>query len=438
MKKIIFFSYHSLTVLKDYYDVLSQHNDCWWLVYNEKVYDEIVLLGYKKVVFKGQRSNKLFQTYKLYNFRLLKKLFIGIKNIIQNFSSTKFSSSSKLNFSDDINSLKPDIILSNTLITLENYKPLNNSSMTVYVFHSLCFKKYNLIKKNLLFDMVMLPSKFHYNEMIKRFKNNITPNSLGKDEGILSNKVIKCFSSHPFSHGKRGTKMSVVGWPRGDFFFKQKLTQQNKNKLLKEFNLNKNFKTFLYAPTWNAYYNLGLFPKSFGNYLKAFEEISIYMMENNINFIFKPHPGMSKYINDTKIHYIADKYNVHLCYRHASGHLDMQMENYLRVSDCLISDISGIITDFMILNRPIIFIEPDNEILGWDDFDLPSNFRAGYVANSIHDLKSYIYKSIKKPDEFSKDRLKVLNKIMGNMDGNSSERACKEILNYHKKFAKYK
>ena len=48
MKKIIFFSYHSLTVLKDYYDVLSQHNDCWWLVYNEKVYDEIVILGYKK------------------------------------------------------------------------------------------------------------------------------------------------------------------------------------------------------------------------------------------------------------------------------------------------------------------------------------------------------------------------------------------------------
>ena len=63
MKKIIFFSYHSLTVLKDYYDVLSKHNDCWWLVYNEKVYDEIVLLGYKKVVLKGQRSNKLFQTY---------------------------------------------------------------------------------------------------------------------------------------------------------------------------------------------------------------------------------------------------------------------------------------------------------------------------------------------------------------------------------------
>ena len=34
----------------------------------------------------------------------------------------------------------------------------------------------------------------------------------------------------------------------------------------------------------DAYYNLGN-SKSFGNYLKVFEEISI--MENNINFIFK-------------------------------------------------------------------------------------------------------------------------------------------------------
>ena len=267
MKKIIFFSYHSLTVLKEYYDALSKNNDCWWIIYNEKVYDEIINLGYKKIIFKGAKSK--YHNDKNYFFQ---KVFKKILNKLINLISVN-----NLNFSNDINQLKPDIIISNTLFTLENYKPNNKDIMSVYVFHSLCFKKYNIIKKNLLFDLVILPSKFHYTEMKKKFLGTITYNGLEKEEGILSDKRINDFSTHKYSHGKRGTKFNIIGWPRSDFFVKNKIKFDEKQKLLSYFKLNKKFKTILYAPTWNAYYKLGLFPKSFGKYIDAFEEISHYL-----------------------------------------------------------------------------------------------------------------------------------------------------------------
>ena len=102
---------------------------------------------------------------------------------------------------------------------------------------------------------------------------------------------------------------------------------------------------------------------------------------------------MGRYINDSKVHEIADKYNV-LSSRIATHHLDISVEDYLRYSDYLISDISGIAIDFMILGKQVIFIEPDNEL--YKDGKLPMNwdikreYRAGYIVRTKRELFSRI------------------------------------------------
>ena len=52
----------------------------------------------------------------------------------------------------------------------------------------------------------------------------------------------------------------------------------------------------------------------------------------------------------------------------------------------MISDLSGIITDYMVLDRPIIYIEPDENLDAWEDSDMPKSFRAGHVVTSLDEI----------------------------------------------------
>ena len=62
---------------------------------------------------------------------------------------------------------------------------------------------------------------------------------------------------------------------------------------------------------------------------------------------------------------------------------------------------SGIITDFMLLNKPIIFIEPDNEFYGdlssplnWENSDISPKLRIGSVVKDLPELLLSISNSI--------------------------------------------
>jgi len=76
----------------------------------------------------------------------------------------------------------------------------------------------------------------------------------------------------------------------------------------------------------------------------------------DVNLMIKLHPLSHKLIRDVRLHRIAEKYNVHLAYKNATGHLDSLGEYYLWSTDILISDVSGVIIDFMVLDRPIVYI----------------------------------------------------------------------------------
>ena len=51
-QKITFLCYSPFDLI-GYYDVLSKHADCWWVVWNPYVRDELLAKGYDKIIFKG-------------------------------------------------------------------------------------------------------------------------------------------------------------------------------------------------------------------------------------------------------------------------------------------------------------------------------------------------------------------------------------------------
>ena len=94
---------------------------------------------------------------------------------------------------------------------------------------------------------------------------------------------------------------------------------------------------------------------------------------------------------------------------------------YLVATDILISDMSNINYDFLIYNRPIILIA--NE---W----LRKNFPDLGIKTDLNGLENAIERSIKKPQEFEKQRKYWHKRTMHKPDGNSSSRVIDVILKY--------
>ena len=245
-KRIVFFSVHSLSVLRLYWDQLSKDHECWWLIYNRGVYEEALSLGYGNIIF-----NDINEKTNLFNLVLItKKIFKKILNL----TCKRYNQ-----FTKEINFLKPDIVISDTGLTLENYCPYKKNTMTVIVFHFICFKKHIISKNAFLFDMCLVPTKYYFNQLKIRYENsNKEKISKGLDS-FIADKAINDIKTHKYSHGKKGTEVSIVGWPRGDNLININYGESQKKNFLKKINLNPKNKTFLYAPSWNAYYKLGLF-----------------------------------------------------------------------------------------------------------------------------------------------------------------------------------
>ena len=129
---------------------------------------------------------------------------------------------------------------------------------------------------------------------------------------------------------------------------------------------------------------------------------------------------------------IAKKYKV-LWQTTFTSNFRNDPNEFLWITDILISDLSGIITEFMVLDRPIIYIEPHENPSPWTNSDMPKNFRAGYIVKCIEKLFASIDDSISNPKKFSKNRKEIIKKIFFNLDGKSSHRACEAVLSFAKK-----
>jgi len=143
---------------------------------------------------------------------------------------------------ETLDELDADIIITDTAHLMLRYQPADARVMKVLAFHSVCYKKYFLHSFHLDFDLLLLPGKFHR----ERIGRKRTVEELDK--------------------------LKVVGWPRSDAYYGKKIPEDQKAAFLKKLGLDPKLKTVLYAPTHNSFHNRGLFPESFGEYRKAFEE----------------------------------------------------------------------------------------------------------------------------------------------------------------------
>lgn len=208
-----------------------------------------------------------------------------------------------------------------------------------------------------------------------------------------------------------------LGLPRNDILFNKNFINSSKKEISKKYNIGNN-KIMLYAPTWRGYKTTGKPPF----FKKDFEKLNEYLEKTNWKFLYRPH-YVESIIDEQLISGIKNIIKV-----------DFDAEPYtqklLAASDLLITDYSSIYVDFLILNKPIVFIPFDYEkytnyrglVM---DFRDKSDTPGDKVLN-ISELISYLKKLENGNDEYISWRSLARKRFYNYFDGKS----CYRIWNF--------
>ena len=151
----------------------------------------------------------------------------------------------------------------------------------------------------------------------------------------------------------------ITGYGRLDYI-KKFNKSSNKNiiveDLKKKLNLPTNKKTILYAPTWihdkNLVKNDFMSPKNF-DFLNYLDEIG---NELNLNIIFRPH------LNTKFTRSFKNKFNQLKNIFYMPQEDFDNVEDFLIISDILITDYSSISLDYILLKRPVLFLDTPHSL----------------------------------------------------------------------------
>jgi len=206
-------------------------------------------------------------------------------------------------------------------------------------------------------------------------------------------------------------KVQITGSPRNDLFFQDKDFNEAIKKKLQIQNYNK---IISYTPTFRDFKTIKPFSDKF------WFNLNMELKVTNTLFIVKKHPW-DQHLNVPKnLKYIKDM---------TAEISDVQ--ELLIISDILISDYSGIITDFSITKRPILLYMYDFEKYTKTNrsfyYDLEEILPKPFVYNE-EDLMDKI-KNLSWIDdaEYQKSYKKFRNRFHKYLDGNSSHRVLEAI-----------
>jgi len=211
--------------------------------------------------------------------------------------------------------------------------------------------------------------------------------------------------------------LRVTGYPRNDIFFDENF---DKKKVLKKLKIRGFDKIILYAPTWG--HNLQDRKKLFfGDTVTLLNDLNNVMLRNNSCFILRVHKyylnkRLAKKSSWSNIFFVPfEKYS--------------DVQELLCITDVLISDWSSIVNDFILLNRPIMFLDDGRQL--FDSYCLQPEDRAGFIVRSNKELLNLLPRLMRNPQlyqiKFREKRERVLDKIHKYKDGNSSKRVWNEI-----------
>ena len=210
--------------------------------------------------------------------------------------------------------------------------------------------------------------------------------------------------------------IKVTGMPRNEAFFDSKL-KENKNKSWTE---------ILYAPTWREEGNsTSFFPFSDID----FEDLMAFCETHQVRFNMRAH----RYDMDSLYQFLAssgvskERYNKYILLADQKTYPDAQV--LLTKIDILITDYSSIYLDYLLLNRPIIFIPYDKEEYAQYRgflFDYEEH-TPGPKTLTYKEFKGSLNDFLSGKDDFLEKRTKLRDTFHLNQEGSYAKNITEEV-----------
>jgi CDP-glycerol glycerophosphotransferase len=221
-------------------------------------------------------------------------------------------------------------------------------------------------------------------------------------------------------------KIVITGQPRNDYLFMDH--QEQKLSKLLDLDISQYNKLLLYMPTFRVGRGRIEGATNHLDFLRS-EYFNEFLRNNQILFVLKLHPFEENYWLSQDNFKEPNGNIVILKTGHLTGQL-ISIYEVIKDFDILITDYSSIYFDFLLLNKPIIFLPLDLEqYTQTRGFSLePYDFwTPGPKVTTVGMLIDEIQKCISDPTYYEKERKTINNLINQFQDGSSCERVWEQI-----------
>lgn len=221
-------------------------------------------------------------------------------------------------------------------------------------------------------------------------------------------------------------RIKSLGLPILDYF-KYSDGRKNLAKIL-NIDINKYKKIIFYMPTYKKGFNHNdvdnLNVNNIFNFEKYHEEdLDKFLKENNYLLCVKRHPGEKNKFNDIETD------NIKNITENSLINNDLSINEVINACDLMISDYSSIITEFVFLNKPVLYAINDleeytkNRGIIFSNFDL---WTAGPTCKDIEQLKNEIKKLLTNENYYKMQR-ESFRKLWYN---DMQDGGCKQICDF--------
>jgi CDP-glycerol glycerophosphotransferase (TagB/SpsB family) len=247
------------------------------------------------------------------------------------------------------------------------------------------------------------------------------------------NQYERMFEKHKIQ--TKTIQMFNIGYPKSDALLQGVYKREH---ALRALGLDCRNPTILYAPAWDPGASLRSFGEDVIEKLLTLENMNIIVKLHPIIYTPETSPNFEFYTGGIDWTKKLSRFAKYSNFRHVTKY---SIDPLLAASAVMITDISGVALEFIVLDRPVIYLdcpeyfEKTLRMPGWNtdpeyarnDPRANAGRHVGLVIKELTQLPDVVQRSFDNPDEFSQKRRALREQLLYN-PGKASEAAANVIL----------
>lgn len=187
-------------------------------------------------------------------------------------------------------------------------------------------------------------------------------------------------------------------------------------------------KRVIWTPRWTLDEKLG--GSNFFNYKKFFFDFAA--KHQNSEFMLRPHPlAFDNFLKTGQMTAEEIARYKQTCEKMPNVQLDTRKEylDSFATADILVSDMSGVVVDFAVTGKPIIYCSP-NQVFNQSCEKLKESY---YIVHNQQELEETLEMLLSGKDPKKEERLQAVNEVLGICDGKNGARILQYVKNDYQK-----